>query len=116
MFWRNLVVGVLLAPGTSVGQTLCTPAADADPLQISEVELTTERYQEALEFLNTGVNEAVKRHATTLELQQDLSFWIPYVNSVRTVEGYVLKQRAISEGGLAIDNLCEFLRKTRWSD
>ena len=116
MPWRNLIASTLLVPSASVGQTLCTPAADADPLQISEAELTTERYQEALKFLNTGTNEAVKRHATTSELLADLSFWIPYVNSVRAVEGYVLKQRAISDGGPAIDILCEFLRKTRWAD
>ena len=116
MHWPGLVAGFLLVPGASVGQTLCMPAADSDPLQISEAELTTERYQEALEFLRTGVNEAVKRHATTSQLLEDLSFWIPYANSVRAVEGYVLKQRAISEGGATIDSLCEFLRKTTWSD
>ncbi len=116
MHWSGLIAGLLLVPGASVGQTLCKPAADSDPLQISEAELTTERYQESLEFLRTGVNEALKRNATTTQLLQDLSFWLPYANSVRAVEGYVLKQRAISEGGAAIDSLCEFLRKTTWAD
>ena len=116
MPWRLLVAGVLAVPGVTVGHPLCTPVADAEPLQISEAELTIERYHEALEFLRTGVNEAAKRHTTTQQLLQDLSFWIPYANSVRAVEGYVLKQRAISEGGPAIADLCEFLRTTRWSD
>lgn len=116
MFWRYILVGLVLVPVSSVGQTLCTPAAGADPLRISEAELTIERYQEALEFLRSGVGEAARRHTTTLELQGDLSFWIPYANSVRAVEGYVLKQRAINEGGTAVDDFCEFLRRTHWSD
>jgi hypothetical protein len=78
MTWRRFVFGVLMAPGALAAQSLCpAPGADAEPLQITESELTPERYREAVRFLEKGLDEALKRHATTAELRDDLSFWIP---------------------------------------
>jgi hypothetical protein len=106
-----------MIPGFLAAQSVCPePHQDADPLQIREAELTLERYREAVGFLESGLNEALRRHNTTAELRDDLSFWIQYANSVRAVDGYVLRQRAIYEGGPAVDRFCEFLAKSHWSD
>lgn len=117
MLWRSLMFGILMTPGVLAAQSICpAPASGADPLQITESELTADRYREAVRFLERGLKEALKRHATTAEFRDDLSFWILYVNSLRAIEGYVLKQRATSEGGSAIGELCEFLAESHWSD
>jgi hypothetical protein len=45
-----------------------------------------------------------------------VAFSIQYINSVRSIEGYVLKQRAIYDGGSAVRELCEFLENAHWAD
>lgn len=117
MRWRGLVFGILMAPSVLAAQSICpAPASDADPLRIVEADLTLERYRQALSFLKDGLTEALKRHRTIADFQDDLSFGIQYTNSVRAVEGYLLKQRATYEGGTAVGELCDFLEKTHWSD
>ena len=117
MFWRAVLAGILMCPGALMAENIClaTPAG-SDPLQMAEADLTFERYREALSFLKGGLAEALRRHTTVADLKEDLAFGIQYTNSVRAIEVYTLKQRAIYEGGSAIHELCKFLEKTHWSD
>ena len=63
MFWRAVLAGILMSPGALFAENICpAPPAGSDPLQITEADLTYERYREALSFLKGGLTEALQRH------------------------------------------------------
>jgi len=85
-------------------------------MDMSESDFTLELYRESIDFLRNRVINALDTHASLEALEGDTHFWIEYQNSVRAIEGYVLRQRAIYDGGSAVAAFCEFLEKSHWSD
>ena len=117
MLWRSLVFGALLLPGVVAAKDLCPGRPPiVDPMEMSESDFTAEAYGEALEFLRNGLLEALKTNSSIQALEGDTHFWIQYQNSVRAIEGYVLRERALYEGGSAVTRFCEFLEQSHWSD
>jgi hypothetical protein len=117
MFLRSLILLCLVVPSFALAKDLCpAPAADRDPTDMTEADFSPQRYKQAIEFLRNGFTEAIERHKSIAELESDLTVWIPYENSLRAIECYVLKQRALYEGGPAVKKFCDFIDASHWSD
>jgi hypothetical protein len=112
------VLALLALSQGSLAQNLCpSRSPEADPLQIREAEITEGSYVRAITFLKSGLNEAIRRSQSLENLQDDLSFWIQYANSILAIEAYALKRRALAgaQGG-DVEAFSKFLSSNTWSD
>ena len=76
------------------------------------------QYDEAFSFLKKGLPDRLEK----VDPQYDSNVWISYVNSLKIIEGYVLRQAALFEigrtgtKGPAVKEFCSYLSTAYWVD
>lgn len=122
-----LVALTLLCSCVSFAQERLCPAPSplpegADDLRIHESEFTYSRYLESLDFIQNEFPRRIRTYKEVSEFQYNTELWLGYYNSLKFIEGYVLKQAALnevashSEKREATDRFCQFLRNARYVD
>ena len=116
-FWANFAV----AEGPICSQLPPLPAG-ADDLRIKEHEITKSKYSESLDFIRNEFPRRLLSYEKISEYEQNTEFWLSYYNSLKFIEGYVLKQAAEQEiqikkqKGKAAAEFCSFLKEAMYVD
>jgi hypothetical protein len=120
-----IVVLAALGSHASAADSMCPPPPpipkDADDHRMPESVFTQEEYDSALHALKNFPSRIID--ASDLQRTVNSSeTWIGYANSLRIVEGWVLKQAALREiesgkaNGPAVKGFCTFVATAEYSD
>ena len=91
-------------------------------LMILEHEFTQRQYIDSLYYLQNEFSRRLLAFGRVSEFEHNTEFWISYYNSLKFIEGYMLRQAAQAEvsahskKGEATDRFCRFLQKARYED
>jgi len=118
---------IFLSSNALLAQEAICPPLHPDPdraeeLVMHENEFTKEKYISSLDFVRNEFPRRILSYEKTSEFEDSPEFWIGYYNSLTFIEGYVLKQAAISEiktsktKGSAVKEFCTFLEEAAYTD
>src|SRR5262245_41530191 len=124
-----LIMGLGVAFGDS-GENLCqTPQSlppDVDDLRMVEGDFTVERCTAALEYLRKEIPRRLIDAPDRVKALDSSEFWISYGNSLKVIEGFMLRQDALHAIELnkksprsslpAVARFCEFLAQATYED
>ncbi len=89
---------------------------DVDDLRMSEADCNADQYADSLSFLRSKFPKKIRSVKEIKEVTWSHEFWISYFNSLKFIEGYVLKQKAIQKGGAAKKAFCKFMSQANYVD
>ena len=116
-----IVIFSFLSFSAIAEQSLCEVAKQhdekADNLRINEAEFTKEHYQSSISYLEDFPGRIVNSEDLS-EAIRSSETWISYDNSLKFVQGYILREIAIRESTpINISAFCDFLSmKGEYSD
>ncbi len=127
-WWLLTPLLLVLATAAFADGRLCPAPVKAAPpdddLRITEDELTAQKYQESLAYLQHELPARIQALPSGKGVDTIDGFWLSYFNSLTFVEGYTLKTSALLErarnpgksGGPAEQRFCVWLEKQKYVD
>ncbi|MGI0154478.1 hypothetical protein ACQ661_12570 [Pseudidiomarina sp. WS423] len=103
-----LLIALLLSSVVARAENLCPVNEDVAPdMRIAESDLTKERAEKAVEKVQGIVSGADSKYE-----------WITVPNSLKIIEGYILKRDALNAEGVMAQyhksQFCEFMKTQAW--
>jgi hypothetical protein len=100
--WLIIFLFIIPIPTSVFAQQLCSPPkplpSGQDDLGMREEEFSISNANGSLHWLEKDSWGVIRKHTTTEELLGDTEqFGIPFINSVSTVKGVLLRQQALLE-------------------
>jgi hypothetical protein len=120
-----LLAAVAVSGASEPGETLCPPPPplrpEVDDLRMREGDFTAERYTDALKYLQSEVPKRLLDASDAADVINGSAFWISYANSLRVIEGYVLRREALhsilrGDDGPQLERFCRFLSEAEYTD